>query len=142
MASPTQTDVPGPTLDRMRRICAALPETVEEQAWVGTRWRIRTKTFAHVLVVHRGWPPAYARALGAAAPDRGPTCVLTFRAEGDELDVLRHGGPPFFAPAWFPDIVGLVLGGATDWDDVADLCTDSYCHLAPRALAARVTRPG
>ena len=29
------------------------PEAREEQAWVGTRWRIRTRTFAHVLVDHR-----------------------------------------------------------------------------------------
>jgi hypothetical protein len=35
----------------VRRVCLGFPEVVEEQAWVGTRWRVRSKTFAHVLVI-------------------------------------------------------------------------------------------
>jgi hypothetical protein len=111
----------------------ALPEAVEEEAWVGTRWRIRTRTFAHVLDVDSGWPPAYAR---AAATD-GPATVLMFRSSGPELDVLRGGGPPFFAPPWRADEVGMVLGGDVDWVEVAELVTESYCLLAPQRLAAR-----
>jgi hypothetical protein len=30
---------------------------------------------------------------------------------------------------------------ATDWDEVAELVTDSYCLLAPQRLVARVARP-
>jgi hypothetical protein len=132
-----RTEVADDVLRRLREICERLPEVVEEPAWVGTRWKIRTKTFAHVLVIDEGWPPVYARALGSD----GPATVLTFRSAGDELDVLRHAGPPYFDPPWFADIVGSVLDDGTDWDEVAELCTESYCHLAPQKLAALVTRP-
>jgi len=47
---------------RLRQMCLGLPEAYEERAWVGLRWRIRTHTFAHVLTVEAGWPPAYAQA--------------------------------------------------------------------------------
>lgn len=131
-------EVPDEVVARLRAICGALPEVVEEPAWVGLRWRIRTKTFAHVLVVADGRPAAHVRALGHP----GPACVLTFRSRGEELSVLEHAGPPFFSPIWFEDIVGMEIDGATDWDEVAELCTESYCHLAPKKLAARVERPG
>ena len=67
--------VPNAILARLRKACLALPEAHEEQAWVGTRWRIRKETFAHVLMIAEGWPPVYARAAGTD----GPVCVLTFR---------------------------------------------------------------
>ena len=125
-------------VDHVRRLCLALPEVVEEQAWVGTRWVVRKRNVAHVVAIDAGWPPAYARALGSD----GPAVVLTFRSSGPELDALTAAGLPFFKPVWFPDIVGLVLDDDTDWDEVAELVTDSYCLLAPRRLAALVERPG
>ena len=39
------------------------------------------------------------------------------------------------------NVVGLVLDDDTDWDELAELLTDSYCVQAPRELAARVPRP-
>lgn len=131
-----QAEVPAEELERVRAICVALPETVEEAAWVGTRWRIRTSTFAHVLVVDGGWPPAYARAAGTD----GPVTVVMFRSAGPELDALRGAGHPFFGPPWRADEVGLALGADTDWDEVAELLTESYCVLAPAFLARDVTR--
>jgi hypothetical protein len=125
-------------LARLRAICGRLPEVQEEQAWVGTRWRVRKQTFAHVLTIDGGWPPAYAQ----AARTDGPACVLTFRARGEELAVLRLAPEPFFKPVWFDDIVGLRLDDATDWIEVAELVTESYCALAPQRLVARVDRPG
>jgi YjbR protein len=130
-------EVPAAIVTRVRRICLDLPEAREEPAWVGTRWRIRTKTFAHVVQIDRGWPPAYAEAAGSA----GPLTVLTFRAEGDELDAFGRLGPPFFRPVWFADIVGMAIDAGTDWAEVAELLTDSYCLLAPRKLADQVARP-
>ena len=131
-------DVAPHILDRLRAVCLALPDAHEEQAWVGTRWRIRTKTFAHVLVIDSGWPPAYAK---AAATD-GPATVLTFRSSGAELVALRNVGHPFFAPPWREDEVGMVIDDGIAWDEVAELLTDSYCVQAPAALAALVDRPG
>ena len=118
-------------------MCLGLPEAYEEQAWVGARWRIRKRTFAHVLVVDSGWPPAYAR----AAATNGPTTVLTFRSSGPELDALRGTGHPFFAPVWRDDEVGMLLDEGFDRDEVAELVTESYRVLAPRALGQSVDRP-
>jgi hypothetical protein len=123
-------------LDRLQAICLELPEVREEQAWVGTRWRVRSRNFAHVLVIDAGWPPAYAKAAGSP----GPRTVLTFRS-GARLDASRFARAPFFKPVWWPDIAGLAVDAATDWDEVADLVADSYCLLAPKKLAALVDRP-
>jgi hypothetical protein len=129
-------DVSPSVVAELRSVCLGLPEAYEEEAWVGTRWRVRTRTFAHVLVIAAGWPPAYAR---AAATD-GPATVLTFRSSGSELDALRNAGPPFFAPRWRADEVGLVLEGAIDWGEIAELLTESYCVLAPKQLRDQVRR--
>ena len=132
-----QADVPREIVAELRAVCLGLPEAYEEQAWVGTRWRIRKRTFAHVLLVDSGWPPAYAR----AAATNGPATVVTFRSSGPELDALRGSGHPFFAPVWRADEVGMVLDAALDWQEVAELVTDSYCVVAPKALLRLVNRP-
>ena len=131
------TEVPPEVIAGLRSICLGLPEAYEEAAWVGTRWRIGTRTFAHVLFVASGWPPAYARAAGAD----GPMSVLMFRSSGAELDVLRNSGRPFFAPVWRSDEVGMVLDDGADWGEVTELVTESYCVQAPKRLAERVERP-
>jgi hypothetical protein len=114
----------------LRAVCLALPEAHEEQAWVGTRWRIRTRTFAHVLMIAAGWPPVYARAAG----DDGPLCVLMFRSRGAELELLRRHGRPYFAPPWRADEVGVAIDESTDWDEIAELVRESYRIQAPRKL--------
>ena len=53
----------------VRAVCRALPETREEEAWVGTRWRVRTKTFAHVLTIDAGSLPWRADEVGLVLPD-------------------------------------------------------------------------
>jgi hypothetical protein len=135
-------EVPAEIVARLRAVCLALPEAYEEPAWVGTRWSVRKRNFAHVVAVADGWPPAYARAVGAVGAVEGPTNVLTFRSSGIELDALGNVGHPFFRPPWAPNIVGLVLDAGVGWDEVAELVTESYCVLAPRNLAALVDRPG
>jgi len=130
-------DVPPEIVAEVRSVCLGLPEAHEEQAWVGTRWRIRERTFAHVLVIDSGWPPAYARAAGSD----GRINVMMFRSSGPEVDALRNAGHPFFAPPWRADEVGMVLDAGVDWDEVAELLTESYCAVAPRKLVERVDRP-
>ena len=120
-------------IERLRAICSVLPEAVEEDAWVGVRWSIRKKNFAHLVAIADGQPAAYA----AAAETFGPTTVLTFRSSGEELAALSAFGPPFFKPVWFRDIVGLVLPAdpaSVEWDEVAELVTESYRVLAPKRL--------
>lgn len=128
------TEVPRATVERLRLVCLDLPEACEESAWTGTRWVVRKKNFAHVLMIDAGWPPAYAK----VARHGGPLCVLTFRCAGAASDRPRFGRAPFFVPGWWPDIVGMTLDERTDWDDVAGLLVASYRVLAPRKLAQLV----
>jgi hypothetical protein len=134
---PEYADVPPDVLERVRPICLALPDAYEEEAWTGVRWRVRKRTFAHVLTVEGGTDSAHAR---AALVD-GPTTLVTFRSAGEELAMLRSAGPPYFYAGWGRDVVGMVLEPTTDWEEVAELLTESYCVLAPKKLAALVDRP-
>lgn len=118
-------DVPDEIQARLRKWCIALPDAYEERAWVGTRWMVRKRTFAHVLGVEA---------------DAGSVLALAFRSAGEELEMLRHAGHPFFVLGWGRDAIGMVLNDATDWDEVTELVTDSFCVLAPKKLAALVTR--
>ena len=120
-------EVPEDVEVRLRRLCLALPDAYEERAWVGTRWMVRKRTFAHVLGIET---------------DGVARVVLTFRSAGEELEVLRHAGPPFVVLGWGRDAMGLVLDADTDWDEVRELVMESFCVLAPKKLVALVERPG
>jgi hypothetical protein len=120
------SDVPEDVVAPLRSVCMALPEVEEHQAWAGRRWSVRRKTFAHVLTVE--------------GPGQ-PTTVLTFRSSGAELGVLHSAGHPFFRPGWGSNTVGMVLDHDTDWDEVAELMTESYCVQAPKKLVTLVERP-
>lgn len=120
----------GEVVARIATIALTLPDAYEEDAWTGVRWRVRGKTFAHVLVAQEGYTSAYRDMTGVA----DPTTVLTFRSSGDELLALSNAGPPFYQPPWSPTVVGMVLDDATDWDEVAELVTESYLFCAPQKL--------
>lgn len=130
-------DVDAAVIAALRTICGSLPETVEERAWVGVRWKVRTKTFAHVLTIDDGRPAAHAEAAGTD----GPETVLTFRSDGEELEVLRRSPHPYFFGGWGRDVVGVILDGSVGWDEIGELVTESYCLLAPQKLARTVLRP-
>jgi hypothetical protein len=136
-AAATDANVPAPMLKRLLRVCLSFPEAYEEPAWVGVRWRVKGRTFAHVLTIVGGKPQAHARAVGTD----GPATVLTFRASDEEVVAFREMGRPFFFGGWGRDVVGLRLDDRTDWSEVAELMTESYCLMAPRKLAAQVGRP-
>jgi hypothetical protein len=115
---------------RVAELVERLPEAYEQDAWVGVRWRIRAHTIAHV----RPLPAHAADAVG-----------VTFRAAVQDADLYAGLGGPWFKPDWSPTVAGLVLTDATDWSEVAELLTDSYCLMAPKKLArqlqARIAGP-
>ena len=133
---PHQLQIPAAVLSRLRAICLDFPEVAEEKAWTGTRWTVRSKNFAHVLMLDAGWPPAYAQASGLS----GPACVLTFRLPPAHVGAPRMARAPFFRPVWFDNIAGLSLGKDTDWDDVESLLKESYRVMAPKKLADSLPR--
>lgn len=124
--------VPAAILTNLRGICLGLPETYEEPAYTGTRWRIRTKTFAHVFVIEDGEPHYYAK------DATGEGTVVTFRALPDELHALSNSGHPFFKTTWPPDMIGLVIEDDADWTEIAELLIDSYRVRAPQKLVKQL----
>ena len=74
-------DVPDHIEGELRAICLTLPDAYEEQAWKGTRWMVRKKTFAHVLGVVDDSKVADGTDPRAVPGD----VVLSFRAAADEL---------------------------------------------------------
>ena len=87
-------DVAPEILEEIRPICAGLPETYEQPAWIGVRWRVRGRTFAHVYTIDPDRHLVYARAVSTDEP----VCVMTFRSPIDESTgsspaVSRSSGP-------------------------------------------------
>jgi hypothetical protein len=120
---PERPDLPRPWVERLRGLLD-FPECVEDAAWTGVCWRVGAATVAHAF----GGEDQLFR--------------ITFRAEPDEVMAFEHLGAPYFRASWGRNVVGLLLDEDTDWDELAELLTDSYCIQAPATLASRVPRPG
>lgn len=131
---PSPADVPPQILDRLRPICAGLPEAYEEPAWIGVRWRIRKRTFAHVYTPDPERHPLYARQPTAA----GPSTVVTFRVPIDDLIGLTANGHPYFRAGWGRNVASAFLGDHTDWTEITELITDSYREMAPKFLLTQL----
>jgi hypothetical protein len=110
-------------LERLREAVAAFPKINEERAWVGVRWQVGKATVAHVF----GGEDQRFR--------------ITFRAEAVEVLAFEQMGEPYFRAGWGRNVVGMLLDDDTDWNEVGELLTDSYCIQAPATLAAQVSRP-
>jgi hypothetical protein len=105
---------------RIRAVLEEFPGCKEEEAWVGVRWRVSHSTVAHVF----GGEDQLFR--------------ITFRAEPAEVMAFQHLGEPYFRTDWSDNVVGLVLDDDTDWSELSELLTDSYCIQAPARSAKQV----
>jgi hypothetical protein len=115
--------VPEEWIQRIGAVLTVFPRCHEEPAWVGTRWRVGSATVAHVF----GGEDQLFR--------------ITFRAEPEEVMAFQHLGAPYFKSEWGGNVVGMILDDDTDWAELSELLTDSYCVQAPEHLAAQVERP-
>jgi predicted DNA-binding protein (MmcQ/YjbR family) len=116
-----------PRLARLSEICDELPEAEREIHGRHAGFRVRKRTFAYYLDDHRG--------------DEG-IVGLVFRpgwAKGGDdppVDPELLYEPAYIGPRGW---IGLRLdAGPVDWDQVAELVTDSYVTVAPKRLAAQV----
>ena len=114
------------TLERVRQICLALPETSERLSHGAPTFFVRGKrAFMMVLTDHHG---DGRFALWCAAPD-GLQRMLV------EADAERFFVPPYVGHRGW---LGMRLDRGLDWDDVAGIAEDAYAQVAPPALLARV----
>jgi predicted DNA-binding protein (MmcQ/YjbR family) len=115
--------MPASALTRLRKLCLALPESHEVEAWGEPTFRVRNKLFAMYAAPNNhhgaGRPAVWCK----AAPDNQ---ALMVRAEPERFYV-----PPYVGPSGW---IGVWLDGPVDWPGVADLLRDSYALVAPKRL--------
>jgi predicted DNA-binding protein (MmcQ/YjbR family) len=116
---------PARPLTRLRKLCLALPEAHEVEAWGEPTFRVRNKLFAMFAAAGNhhgdGRPAVWCKA--------GPGNQQLMVAAAPK----RFFVPPYVGPSGW---VGVFLDGPVDWAELADLLTDSYRLVAPRKLAA------
>lgn len=120
--SPTVPDVPPQYVERVRSLCLGLPETTGREDKWAYNYEIRRRSFC-LLVAPED-------------PDGNPVPLLVVRADPDEREVLLAIGHPFFATRGGGDRLGILLRDDTDWEEIAELVTESYRILAPKKLSA------
>lgn len=122
MAHPPGDEIPARTLQRVRKLCLAFPETSEKLAWGHPTFRVRDKIFATI---------------GAYADD-GYKVTMTTKPPPGEQEALLAEGAPFYFPKYVGvrGWIGFVVDAKTDWKLVAELVEDSYREIAPKRLVA------
>jgi hypothetical protein len=117
--------MPPRPLTRLRKLCLALPEAHEVEAWGEPTFRVRNKLFA-----------MYASSGNHHGAGR-PAVWCKAGAGNQQLMVAaapkRFFVPPYVGPSGW---VGVWLDERVDWDELKDLLRDSYTLIAPKRLAA------
>ncbi|HUZ65184.1 MAG TPA: MmcQ/YjbR family DNA-binding protein [Acetobacteraceae bacterium] len=108
--------------DRLRAICLALPEAVEQETWGHPTFRVRGRIFAMERRDDGGI------SLWCKAPP-GSQAVLV------GADPERFFAPPYVGPKGW---IGVRLDGAADWEEIAELVRRSYRLIAPKRLAVLI----
>lgn len=117
------------TLERLRRICLALPETTERLSHGEPTWFVRgRKPFVMYADHHHDERLAF----WCAAPSGVQHALIS-------SDPERFFVPPYVGVRGW---LGVRLDGPVDWDNIAELVADAYCEVAPRRLIALLDRDG
>ena len=120
-------------LDRIRRICLALPETSERLSHGHPTFFVRAKqSFVMVLSNHHG----DGRFAMWCAAEEGVQEMLV------EADPERFFRPPYVGHRGW---LGVRLDRGVHWDELAGIIEDAYAEIAPpklvEAALARAGRP-
>jgi hypothetical protein len=119
------------TLERLRGLCLALPETSERLSHGAPTFFVREKrAFLMVLTNHHG--DGRFAIWCAAAPEMQQMLV--------EADPERFFRPPYVGHRGW---LGMRLDRGVDWDELAGIVEDAYAEIAPARLveAAQLAEP-
>jgi hypothetical protein len=120
--------VPARPLTRLRRLCLALPEAHEVEAWGEPTFRVRNKLFA----MFAGAANHHGRGRDAvwckATPENQ---ALMVQADPDRFFV-----PPYVGPSGW---IGIYLDDVADWAELPHLLRDAWRLSAPKRLLAQLT---
>ena len=118
--------MPRDPLPRLRKLCLALPEAHEVEAWGAPTFRVKT-IFAMYAGPGNHHHEGRAGVWLKAAPGNQPLMV---RAAPDRFFV-----PPYVGPSGW---IGVYLDSpSTDWDELAELLRDAWRLSAPKKLVDR-----
>ena len=110
---------------RLRKICLALPEAHEVEAWGEPTFRVRNKLFAMYAQAENhhggGRPAVWCKAMPANQ-------ALMVAADANRFFV-----PPYVGPSGW---IGIRLDRDPDWGEIAELMKDAYRLIAPKRLLA------
>ena len=115
-------------IERLRKICMALPEATEKEAWAEPTWRVKGKMFAQMDDHHHG----------------GEHCSVWLPSTLEAQESLVAADPEcFFRPAYVghKGWIGVVLDTQPDWAIVEELVREAYRRIAPPKLAAQLDAP-
>ncbi len=113
-------------IDRLRKICLALPDATEKEAWGEPTFRVRGRMFAMYANNHHNDGRV---AVWCKAP-------LGFQSMMVDEEPQRFFVPPYVGVnGW----VGVRLDLAVDWKEVASVVAQAYQMAAEKPLA-RATR--
>lgn len=114
---------PGAPLERLRRLCLALPEVTERVSHGEPTWFVRGKKVFVTLADHHHDDRL---AFWCAAPP-GAQAALVGEAPG------RYFVPPYVGGRGW---LGVYLDVPVDWAEIAEVVVDAYREIAPKRLAA------
>jgi predicted DNA-binding protein (MmcQ/YjbR family) len=119
--------MPPRPITRLRKLCLALPEAHEVEAWGEPTFRVRNKIFA-----------MYASAGTHHGGGRPGVWCATAHMTQDLL--LRSDRQRFFVPPYVGKggWVGIYLDDTPDWGAVADVLQEAYRRVAPKRLLAKM----
>ena len=119
--------MPPRPLTRLRKLCLALPEAHEVEAWGEPTFRVRNKMFA-----------TYASA--DSHHGAGRAAVWCKAAPGNQDLMVRAAPQRFYVPPYVgaSGWIGVWLDDGTDWAELAELLRDSWRLTAPKRLVAAV----
>src|SRR5690242_21865457 len=115
-------------LARVTEIARALPETTRKIYGSHAQFLVRKKTFAYFLNNHHG---------------DGIVAVTCKVLPGDNKALVEAQPRRFYLPAYIGSRGWVALRldvGKVDWEEVRELLLSSYALIAPKRLAALVTR--
>ena len=113
-------------VERLRRICLALPETTEVEAWGEPTFRVKGKIFA----MHSSSGTHHA------TDDRPAVWILSVSVEQDFVVRARpdrYFKPPYVGPSGW---IGAWLDRNPPWAEIEELLRDGWRRRAPKKIAA------
>ena len=119
--------MPPRSLTRLRKLCLALPEAHEVEAWGEPTFRVRNKMFAMYAAAGNHHGDGRESVWIKATP---PNQSLMVQSAPKKFFV-----PPYVGPSGW---IGVYLDKNPDWDEVRDLLRDAYRLVAPKRLLTQL----